>query len=116
MPRALETNGLPIVLAMALWPWIDAIEATGDDASEALRLAAGRTVRDLRRLIVVTAPLETMLDDALNASCKLADDAALPATNVAYGRMEALLTLNDLIAWLRRAKPSEWAEVAGIGW
>ncbi len=116
MPRALETTGLPIVLAMALWPWIDAIEAAGGAAAEAPRLAAERATRDLRRLIVVTAPLETMLEDALRASCNLADDVALPASNVAYGRMEALLALNDLIAWLRRAKPSEWAEVSGISW
>lgn len=116
MPRALETAGLPIVLAMALWPWIDTIEAAGCETSEALRLSAEKATRDPRRLIVVTAPLETMLEDALLASSRLADDADLPASNVAYGRMEALLTLNDLIAWLRRAKPSEWAEVAGIGW
>lgn len=116
MPRALETSGLPIVLAMALWPWIDAIEAAGGDAAETLCLAADRATRDLRRLIVVTAPLETMLEDALRASSKLADDANLLASDVAYGRMEALLALNDLIAWLRRAKPSEWAEIAGIGW
>ena len=116
MPRALETSGLPIVLAMALWPWIDAIETAKRNASETLRLAAQRAARDLRRLIVVTAPLETMLEDALHASCRLAADVALPASDVAYGRMEALLTLNDLIAWLHRAKPSGWAKVTGIGW
>lgn len=116
MSRALETTGLPIVLAMALWPWIDAIEAAGCDASQTPRLASERAARDLCRLIVVTAPLETMLEDALRASCKLADDVGLTTSDVAYDRMEALLTLNDLIAWLRRAKPSEWAEAVGIGW
>lgn len=116
MPRALETDGLPIVLAMALWPWIDAIEAAACDASETLRLAAERAARDLRHLIVITAPLETMLEDALQASRRLADIATQQALDMPYVRMEALLTLNDLIAWLRRAKPSEWAEVTGISW
>lgn len=116
MPRALETTGLPIVLAMALWPWIDAIETAGHSSTVSLLPATEKATRDLRRLILVTAPLETMLEDALRASRKLAKDAALQASDVAYGRMEALLTLNDLIAWLRRARPSEWAEAAGIGW
>lgn len=116
MPRALETTGLPIVLAMTLWPWIDAIETAGHSVTDTLLLTTERATRDLRRLILVTAPLETMLEDALRASRKLAKDAALPASDVAYDRMEALLALNDLITWLRRAKPSEWAEVAGIGW
>lgn len=116
MPRALETTGLPIVLAMVLWPWIDTIEVTEQGVTTTLRQTAEKATRDLTRLIVVTAPLETMLEDALRASRRLANDAARPASDVGYSRMEALLTLNDLIAWLRRAKPSEWAEAAGIGW
>lgn len=116
MPRALDTSGLPIILAMTLWPWIDAIEAARPEMADALRETAEEASRDLRRTVVVTAPLETMLGDALCASDKLARHTAKPVSVVATARMDALLALNDLIAWLRRAKPSEWSRTKGVGW
>ncbi|MCJ2067921.1 hypothetical protein MKK75_03695, partial [Methylobacterium sp. J-030] len=59
MPRALDTTGLPNVLAVILWPWIDAIEAVRPGMADPLQKTAEKSVRDLRHLIIVTAPLET---------------------------------------------------------
>ncbi|MCJ2068385.1 hypothetical protein MKK75_06100, partial [Methylobacterium sp. J-030] len=104
------------VLAVILWPWIDAIEAVRPGMADPLQKTAEKSVRDLRHLIIVTAPLETMLRDALQASGTLARNTAGESPIVATARMDALLALSDLIAWLRCAKPSEWARAAGIRW
>lgn len=84
--------------------------------ADPLRKTAERAVRDIRHMIVVTAPIETMLRDAMHASDTLARSTAGQFAVVATVRMDALLALSDLIAWLRRAKPSEWTRAAGVGW
>ncbi|WP_342111269.1 hypothetical protein [Methylobacterium sp. SI9] len=84
--------------------------------ADPLRTTAEKAVRDIRHMIVVTAPIETMLRDALSASDALSRSTAEQFAVVATVRMDALLSLSDLIAWLRRAKPSEWSRAAGVGW
>lgn len=116
MPRALDTSGLPDLLATALWPWIDAVEAVRPGMADPLRSTAGKAVRDLRHMIVVTAPVDTLLRDALSTSEALARSTAEELSVVATVRLDALLTLSDLIGWLSRARPSEWTRAAGVGW
>ncbi|MCJ2012676.1 hypothetical protein [Methylobacterium sp. J-076] len=104
MPRALDTSSLPKVLATALWPWIDIVEAAKAGMGDRVRMTAENTVVLLRREIEASSPLETAMEDALLASDTLAQDLDRVTFFQTDARTEALLALNGLIAWLQTAR------------
>ena len=107
MARALDTSDLPPVFAKALWPWIDIIEMATGGMGGRVRRTAENAVANLRGWIAMTTPLEQALEDALHTSDALARELDLRDFLWSDARTEALLALNDLIALLRSAKPSD---------
>jgi hypothetical protein len=89
---------------MALWPWIDGIEAARAGMGGHVRTTAENAVALLRSQVLMTPPLETMLRDALHATDALARDLDRVSFFESEARKEALIALNGLIAWLKRAQ------------
>jgi hypothetical protein len=106
MARALDTAGLPQIVATALWPWIDCIEMASAGMGGRVRTTAENAVALLRSQVLMTPPLETMLRDALHATDAFARDLDRVSFFQSEARMEALVALNGLIAWLQHAQPN----------
>lgn len=104
MARALDTAGLSRAVATALWPWIDCIEMAHAGMGTRVRTTAENAVAILRSQVPMTPPLETMLHDALHATDALARDLDRVSFFQSEARMEALIALNGLIAWLQHAQ------------
>ena len=86
MARALDTAVLPPILAMALWPWIDIVEAAAGGMGSHVRLTAENTVAVLWGRVAMSPPLVREVDRQGFLGSK--------------ARIEALLALNGLIALL----------------
>ena len=106
MARALDTAGLPQIVATALWPWIDIVEAAKAGMGDRVRMTAENTVVLLRQEIEVSSPLETAMEDALLASDTLAQELDRVTFFQTDARTEALLALNALIVWLQAVRPN----------
>ena len=114
MARALDTGDLPPHAAEILWPWIEAIEAASPQTGSAVRLEAENAIGRFRLLMVRSAPLDILIDDALQASDALARENCL--RRLPQARLEALLALNALITWMREAKPNPRAGTVDAAW
>ena len=100
MARALDTAVLPPILAMALWPWIDIVEAAAGGMGSHVRLTAENTVAVLWGRVAMSPPLVAAIEDALHASDALAREVDRQGFLGSKARIEALLALNGLIALL----------------
>lgn len=103
MARALDTIGLSRAVATALWPWIDCIEMARSGRGILVRTTAENAVALLRSQVLIPPPIEAVLRDALHATDALARELDQVNFFQSNARTEALVTLNALIMWLKRA-------------
>ncbi|QEE37612.1 MULTISPECIES: hypothetical protein [unclassified Methylobacterium] len=116
MSRTLSTDDLPLPLVCALQPWIDAVETATLGMGEEVRTVAEVACAGLHRRVVMTAPIETAIEDARIATSVLASvldwKGAVPAT----ARPNAVAALQALIVWLQSARPNERTIALGLDW
>ncbi|RTL35420.1 MAG: hypothetical protein EKK49_07365 [Rhodocyclaceae bacterium] len=107
---------LPPSLATFMRPWLEVVRVATPGMGEEVRSEAENVSAHLRYRLMMTAPLETMLEDAEVASRKLALTLDLRHALPARARADALNKLQNLIVWLQGAKPNARTKALGLGW
>jgi len=116
MGQSPSTADLPAVLAEAVQPWIDVVEAASFGMGQDVMRVAAEAVIGLQERVVMTPDLESVIADARLASDELGISLDREGFDPSKSRAGALAALNALILPLHEARPNERAKGLGHGW
>lgn len=112
----LDVDGLPPVLATLLRPWTNAVENCCLGMGDHVAATAADASANIPRWVVTTPALKHMIAQAHLASDALAGDLDRSHTLAVPARIDAVATLTNLIASLRRAEPNAITVSLKLGW
>lgn len=112
----LGLGGLPLVLAVLLKPWVDAVDSCCLGMGSHVTAASADSSAAILRRVAAMPLLKQAIEEAHRASDALARDLDRSHTLAIPARADAMAALGRLIVLLEEAEPSPSTVALRLGW